>query len=118
MEDRDDRTRRPLPTGTLTFLFSDIEGSTRLVQALGNTYPTVLERHQRLLRLAFETGDGVEVATEGDSFFVVFRSAVSAVTAAGAAPRALAKEAWAARVGGVRVGLGGDTRGGGVGGDQ
>ncbi len=50
-----------LPTGTLTFLFSDIEGSTRLVQALGTAFPAILERHQALLRGAFADAGGVEV---------------------------------------------------------
>ena len=95
-----------LPTGTLTFLFSDIEGSTRLVQALGAAYPAVLERHQALLRAAFDEAGGVEVATEGDSFFVVFRSALAAVGAAAAADRALAAEPWPAEAGGVRVRMG------------
>jgi predicted ATPase/class 3 adenylate cyclase len=95
-----------LPTGTLTFLFSDIEGSTRLVQVLGAGYPGVLERHQALLRAAFDEAGGVEVATEGDSFFVVFRSALAAVGAAAAAHRALAAEPWPDDSGGVRVRMG------------
>ena len=92
MEDARRRAGRKLPTGTLTFLFSDIEGSTRLVQALGDCFPPVLERHQALLRGAFAEGGGVEVATEGDSFFVVFASASAAVRGAAAAQRALAQE--------------------------
>ncbi len=73
---------RSLPTGTVTFLFSDIEGSTRLVQDLGDRYAEVLERHQTILRSAFAGHDGTEVGTEGDSFFVVFPSAPDAVAAA------------------------------------
>ena len=107
-----------LPTGTLTFLFSDIEGSTRLVQALGAGYPAVLERHQVLLRAAFDEAGGVEVATEGDSFFVVFRSALAAVGAAAAAHRALAAEPWPADAGGVRVRMGLHTGEAMLGGDN
>jgi predicted ATPase/class 3 adenylate cyclase len=109
---------RDLPTGTLTFLFSDIEGSTRLVQALGDAFPTVLERHQALLRDAFAAGDGVEVATEGDSFFVVFRSALAATRAAAAAQRALAAEPWPDNVGQLRVRMGLHTGEGTLGGDN
>ncbi len=81
--------------GTLTFLFTDIEGSTRLEQALGTrAYGELRERHRALLREAFTAGDGAEQGTEGDSFFVVFRSARAAVAAAVAAQRALAAEPW------------------------
>ena len=81
-----------LPQGTVTFLFTDIEGSTRLVQELGPRYRDVLERHQSLMRDAFAAG--AEVGTEGDSFFVAFASATDAVAAAVAGQRALAGEAW------------------------
>ena len=81
-----------LPQGTVTFLFTDIEGSTGLVRALGPGYGAVLERHQALLRDAFQAG--VEVGTEGDSFFVAFPSATDAVAAAAAGQLALAAEAW------------------------
>jgi predicted ATPase/class 3 adenylate cyclase len=95
-----------LPTGTLTFLFSDIEGSTRLLQRLGAAYPDVLEDHKRRLRSAFSSHDGVEVGTEGDSFFVVFRSAPAAVAAAAAAQRAIADDGWPSGLSvKVRVGL-------------
>ncbi|HEX2129681.1 MAG TPA: adenylate/guanylate cyclase domain-containing protein [Solirubrobacterales bacterium] len=83
-----------LLTGTVTFLFSDIEGSTRLLQAQGDAWPSVLERHQELLRLAFASGDGQEMGTEGDSFFVAFPTAPGAAAAAVAAQRALAAEPW------------------------
>jgi predicted ATPase/class 3 adenylate cyclase len=86
--------RVELPTGTVTFLFSDIEGSTRLLQRLGNRYPDVLERHHRLLRDAFDRHGGIVVGTEGDSFFAVFPSAPFAVMAAVAAQLALAREPW------------------------
>ena len=85
---------RSLPTGTLTFLFSDIEGSTRLARALGDRWSALLERHQRVLREAFGRHAGIEVTTEGDSFFVVFGSAPAAVAAAADAQRALAAETW------------------------
>jgi class 3 adenylate cyclase len=64
-----------LPTGTLTLLFTDIEGSTRLLDELGERYSDVLGAHNRTLRDAFERHCGVEVTTQGDSFFVVFSSA-------------------------------------------
>jgi predicted ATPase/class 3 adenylate cyclase len=87
--------RAPAPAGTLTFLFSDIEGSTRLLDSLGSAaYTGVLERHSALLRAAFERHGGREEGTEGDSFFVVFDSAIEAVLAAVEAQRALATEAW------------------------
>jgi len=109
---------RDLPTGTITFLFSDIEGSTRLLQSTGAGYAPLLERHQALLREAFEAGGGVEVATEGDSFFVVFPSASAAVLAAIAGQRALAGEAWPVGVGEVRVRMGLHTGEGTLGGDN
>ncbi len=109
---------RALPTGTLTFLFSDVEGSTRLVQSLGAGYPALLERHQTILRRAFEDAGGVEVATEGDSFFVVFRSALAAVAAAAAAQRGLSAEPWPAAAGAVRVRMGLHTGEGTLGGDN
>jgi class 3 adenylate cyclase len=72
-----------LPTGTVTFLFTDIEGSTRLVETLGpEEYGQLLERHRAALRAAFEEHGGIEVGTEGDSFFVVFDRPTAAVAAA------------------------------------
>ncbi|MDR3545159.1 MAG: adenylate/guanylate cyclase domain-containing protein [Candidatus Limnocylindrales bacterium] len=80
---------------TLTFVFSDIEGSTRLEQAIGTVaYGAIRERHRALLRAAFAAHGGEEQGTEGDSFFVVFRSARGAIAAALAAQRALAAEPW------------------------
>ncbi|MEO7663883.1 MAG: hypothetical protein ABIV26_02065, partial [Candidatus Limnocylindrales bacterium] len=68
----DDASERPME-GTLAFLFSDIEGSTRLEQAVGTAaYADLRERHRRLLRDAFAAQGGREQGTEGDSFFVVF----------------------------------------------
>jgi len=95
-----------LPTGTVTFLFSDIEGSTRLLQSLGDRWPPILERHRALLRAAFVEHGGEEVGTEGDSFFVVFPTAPGAVSAAAAAQRALSAEGWSDGVDvRVRIGL-------------
>ena len=84
-----------MPTGALTFLFSDIEGSTRLLDSLGSAaYTGVLERQAAILRAAFARHAGREENTEGDSFFVVFDSALEAVLAAVEAQRALAAEPW------------------------
>lgn len=82
------------PTGTVTFLFTDIEGSTRLAQALGPGWPPLLERHREIARRAWQEQHGVEIGTEGDSFFVVFTSAPQAAAAAVTAQRGLAAEAW------------------------
>jgi predicted ATPase/class 3 adenylate cyclase len=87
-------SRRVLPTGTVTFLFSDIEGSTRLIQEQGAAAQELIARHHELLRTAFDAARGVEVRTEGDSFFVAFRSAPDAVAAATAGQRALDAEPW------------------------
>ena len=83
-----------LLTGTVTFLFSDIEGSTRLLRAQGDAWAGQLERHRVLLRAAFVANGGSEVGTEGDSFFVAFPTAPGAVAAAVEAQRALAAEPW------------------------
>ena len=86
--------RADLPTGIVTFLFTDIEGSTRLVARLGERYASVLADHQRLLRDAFAASAGREIDTLGDAFFVVFPRAKSAVAAALAGLRALARHRW------------------------
>jgi predicted ATPase/class 3 adenylate cyclase len=84
-----------VPVGTVTFLFSDIEGSTRLEEALGTAaYAGIRERHRELLRSAFAEHGGQEQGTEGDSFFVVFASAREALAAAVEATRALVDEPW------------------------
>ncbi len=88
------RDAAPLPTGTVTFLFSDIEGSTRLVQSLGDRFTEILETQQRLLREAFSAHTGIELGTEGDSFFVVFADATDAAAAAITAQRAVAAHDW------------------------
>jgi predicted ATPase/class 3 adenylate cyclase len=89
-------TRRPLPAGTVTFLFTDIEGSTELITRLGSAYEPLLEAHRDILRAAFEAAGGVEVQTEGDAFFVAFASASAAAAACVAAQRALAAHPWPA----------------------
>jgi predicted ATPase/class 3 adenylate cyclase len=82
-------------TGTVTFLFTDIEGSTRLEQQIGTSrYGEQRERHRAILREVWTAHGGQEKSTEGDSFFVVFASAKSAVIAAVAGQRALAAEPW------------------------
>jgi predicted ATPase/class 3 adenylate cyclase len=83
-----------LPSGTVTFLFTDIEGSTRLLARLRERYPEVLAEHQRVLRAAFAEHDGREVHTEGDAFFVAFVRAGDAIAAAVSAQRALASRRW------------------------
>ena len=84
----------PLPTGKVTFLFTDIEGSTKLLHRLGDDYAGVLATHRRLLRAAFTGHDGCEVDTLGDGFFVAFNRAFDAIAAALDAQRALHVEDW------------------------
>src|SRR6266702_2912148 len=75
--------QRDLPAGTVTFLFTDVEGSTKLLHELGaETYGQVLAGHRRLLREAFARHGGVEVDTQGDAFFVAFPTAAGALAAA------------------------------------
>ena len=83
-----------LPSGTITLLFTDIEGSTLLVQLLGDRYGALLADHRRLLRTAFADHAGHEIDTQGDAFFVAFASAKDAVAAAVDAQIALAGHAW------------------------
>jgi class 3 adenylate cyclase len=79
-----------LPEGTVTFLFTDIEGSTQLLHELGEGYAEVLAEHRRVLRRAIGAHEGVEVDTQGDAFFVAFGEAGRAVAAARDAQLALA----------------------------
>ena len=84
-----------LPGGTVTFLFTDIEGSTRLLQELGDDYGQVVADHRRLLREVFQGAGGREVDTQGDAFFYSFPRAKDAVRAAVDGQRALGAHAWA-----------------------
>jgi len=81
--------KRRLPTGTVTFLFTDIVGSTALLRDLGPDFLPARDRHDQAIRAAIEQGGGIEIATEGDSFFAAFPTAVGGVRAAVAAQRAL-----------------------------
>ncbi len=88
-----------LPTGTVTFLFTDIEGSTRLLHDLGEGYADLLAEHHRLLRSVWSSHSGIEIDTQGDAFFVVFERASDAVAAAGAAQDALEPTGLRVRIG-------------------
>ena len=94
------------PTGTVTLLFTDIEGSTQLLRRLGTErYAQALDLHRRLLREAFNRHGGYEVDCEGDAFFVAFASAQAAVAAAAEAQQALEAASWADE-GEIRVRMG------------
>jgi predicted ATPase/class 3 adenylate cyclase len=108
---------RALPTGTVTFLFTDIEGSTRLVQRLGAAHAEVFAAHAKLLREMISRQGGVEVAERGDGFFFVFSSAIEALRASAGAQRALAQYPWPPG-GTVRVRMGLHTGEGILGGDN
>jgi class 3 adenylate cyclase/catechol 2,3-dioxygenase-like lactoylglutathione lyase family enzyme len=84
----------PLPDGTVTFLFSDIEGSTQLARRLGQRYVDVVADHLRVLRTAVDQEGGHEIDTQGDSLFAAFPRAKNAALAAAAAQRALAEHDW------------------------
>lgn len=88
-----------LPTGTVTFLFTDVEGSTRLLRELGDRYAEVLAEHRRVLRDAFARHGGMEVDTQGDAFFIAFARASDALAAAAEATEDL-------RQGTIRVRMG------------
>jgi predicted ATPase/class 3 adenylate cyclase len=91
---------RQLPTGTVTFLFTDIESSTETAASMGDAaYADALQRHRDLLRAAFEALDGHEVGTEGDSFFVAFARAHDALDAATEGQRVLASQNLRVRMG-------------------
>jgi predicted ATPase/class 3 adenylate cyclase len=83
-----------LPSGTVTFLFTDIEGSTRLLQELGPAYAELLSLHHAVLRACIQEWHGVEVDTQGDAFFVVFQRASDALQATAAMQRSLATQVW------------------------
>ena len=109
--------RSELPTGTVTFLFTDIEGSTRLLQELGDGYAAVRDEQADIIRRAIAEGGGVEVSTQGDSFFAVFANPPGAVRAAVAAQRELATHDWPPG-GRVRIRMGLHTGVGVRGGDD
>jgi class 3 adenylate cyclase len=90
---------RELPRGTVTLLFTDVEGSTRLLQEVGDHYADVLAEHRRVLREAFSEHGGVEVDAQGDALFVAFARAADALAAAGAAQQRLAGGAVRVRMG-------------------
>src|ERR1700737_4429880 len=94
-----------LPIGTVTFYFSDIEGSTRLIQQLGDRYPEVLLAHHTIQREKLQEHRGHELRTEGDSFFIVFDSALNACAGAAAVQKALSEYRWP-EGGRVRVRIG------------
>src|SRR4051794_26585466 len=83
-----------LPTGTVTLLFSDMEGSTRLLQRLGDAYGEALALQRRTLRETWQAHDGVELGTEGDSFYVAFGTAREGLLAAAEGQRRLGAAAW------------------------
>jgi class 3 adenylate cyclase len=83
-----------LPGGTVTFLFTDIEGSTQLLQRLGDRYGDVVRDHRRIVRDAFGAHGGTEVDTQGDAFFYSFARARDAVAGAVSAQEALAQHRW------------------------
>ena len=85
---------RELPGGVVSFVLTDIEGSTQLFRRLGDRYESLLDRHNELLREAWAGHDGVEVKTQGDAFIVAFHDASAAVDASVAAQRAMHTEPW------------------------
>ena len=101
-----DPTVSELPTGTVTFLFTDIEDSTEILKRLGDDYRDLLSRHRGIVRNAFVARDGVEIDTQGDAFFFVFARARDALAAAVEVQRAHAVEKFPAGVVvRVRIGL-------------
>jgi predicted ATPase/class 3 adenylate cyclase len=94
-----------LPSGNVTFLFTDLEGSTRLFRQLRDRYPALLEQHRRIIRAAVDRRGGVEVSTEGDGMFVAFADAVAAVESCVDAQVSLSGHPWPDD-GGVRVRMG------------
>src|SRR6478752_2994036 len=88
------RSPGPLPSGLVTFVFTDIEGSTRLFRRIGERYPALLARHHDILRRAWESTGGCEVKTEGDAFFVAYDDVSSAIEGCMLGQRALLREPW------------------------
>jgi class 3 adenylate cyclase len=83
-----------LPSGTVTFVFSDVEGSTELLKRLGERYGELIGEHRRIVRETYGAHDGVEIDAQGDAFFFAFARARDAVAAAVAAQRAHAEQTW------------------------
>ena len=99
-------SEQDFPTGTVTFLFTDIEASTHLLHQLGDDYADVLDQQRKLLRSAFGDNNGHEVDTQGDAFFYSFSRAKDAVSAAINAQKAIADHSWPEGVSlRVRMGL-------------
>lgn len=97
---------RKLPAGMVSFVFTDIEGSTRLLRELGDGYDELLDLHNELLRSAWREHGGQEVGTEGDAFFVAFADPADAIRGAVAGQRTLAATSWpGGRVVRVRMGV-------------
>ena len=94
------------PSGLVTFVFTDIEGSTQLLRRIGDRYPPLLERHREILREAWTAWGGCEVKTDGDSFFVAFSDPIAAIEACAQGQRAITAESWPAdAVFRVRIGV-------------
>jgi predicted ATPase/class 3 adenylate cyclase len=107
-----------IPTGTVTFFFSDIEGSTRLLSDLGHdAFGTLLDAHAAVIRAAIAEGDGTEIRTEGDAFFAAFPTATGALAAAVGTQRGLAAHPWPDGAT-IRVRIGLHTGEGSLGGDD
>ena len=96
---------RELPAGTVTFVFTDIEGSTQLFRRLGDDYTKLLDRHKELLRRAWSAHEGAELGTEGDSFLVAFQRAEDAIAACAMGQRLLGEEPWGDSPVRVRMGV-------------
>src|SRR5688572_19544631 len=105
MSERQGMSVSPPTTTDVTFLFTDIEGSTQLVQKLAEDYARLLDDHRRLLGQSIEQGGGRIFGSEGDAIFAAFPSAGGAISAAAAAQRALAAHDWP-REAQVRVRMG------------
>ncbi len=91
---KSDQPSPELPSGTVTFLFTDIEASTELLKRLGEQYKSLLANQRRILRDIFSRWNGQEVDTQGDAFFVSFPRATEAVNASVDLQRALAEHSW------------------------
>ena len=98
-------TVEPLPAGTVTFVFTDIEGSTHLLQQLGDRYADVLETHNDLIAEAFTHAGGLLFGSQGDALFAAFVDPVGAVAGGLAAQRALRSHPWNGHEVRVRMGI-------------